>query len=51
MSSQLGHVTNICGFISIGIIPITAKLDILVEHCTLILPGRNDGVTTTRSRE
>ena len=51
MSSQLGHVTNIYGFISTCIIPITAKLDMLVDNRTLILPGRNDGVTTTRSRE
>ena len=50
MSSQLGHVTNIYGSLSTCIIPITAKRDILVDHRTLILPGRNDGVTTTRSR-
>ena len=31
MSSQLGHMTNIYGFLSTCIIPITAKLDILVD--------------------
>ena len=50
MSPQLRHVTNIYGIISTFLTPIISRLNMMVNHHTLVLPGRIDVVTTTRSR-
>ena len=51
MSSQIGYVANIYGFVSTFISPITTRLDMIVNHYPLILPGRDYDVTTTRSSD
>ena len=50
MSPQLRHVTNIYGIISTFLTPIISRLNMMVNYHTLVLPGRIDVVTTTRSR-
>ena len=49
-SSELGHVTNIYGIISTFGTIVTSRLNMMANHHMLVLPGRNDGVTITRSR-
>lgn len=51
MSSQLGRVINVYGFISSSITPITSKPGRIVEQYAPILPCGNDDVTKTRPRD
>ena len=48
---QLGHVTNVNGFISTSVSLNTAKFGRIVAQYALILPRKYDDVTTTRSGE
>ena len=45
MSSKLGHMTNVYGFISTSLSPIITELCTMVDQHTLILSGRNDNVS------